>query len=517
MNIAIRFEDFRRELGSLWSAIFDDHKHQILKEIFYAHCIVLSVGLGSFFCALQLRRISWVGTQRVIRPPLWALRYGTIVVTALSVYYIASEITLYQFLVPKNVTLKLITLSHVIFLWLSIRYLSKIIFSKELCSYGFAPFSYTVSILLDRYLSVFVSIQILGAILCSFILSFGNYALTAQFIERLSLLLTGIVFIHLFYRLHPFITHFLQNTLKESRSPYTHAVTRFIAKTWFSLIIGYTTLLLWMIILMPQEHFKNLALTSGLVLLVSALSYYVALKIPSVSKLMREKLGARIALPQGRLNFYQGLFTLSLFGGFIACMGYTLTSLFSVSLTWFIDAALLKQTLSKLLSVLFIAFIGLITLEILEMIISKIFKKLDRALAQKNLPSLMQLTLNITRCVVFGLTLLMVLSEFGLNITPILASAGVLGLAISLGSQTLFNDLIKGFFILTEGTMSMGDRVVVVISAVEHKGIVEHISLRNVQLRDDLGQLHIIPFSTIGPIVNESRPTPHQTHTTSIG
>ncbi len=118
----------------------------------------------------------------------------------------------------------------------------------------------------------------------------------------------------------------------------------------------------------------------------------------------------------------------------------------------------------------------------------------------------MRLILNIMRSLVFALTLLMILSELGFNITPLLASAGVLGLAISLGSQTLFNDLIKGFFILTEDTLTIGDTVSFYISSAEYRGVVENITLRNVQLRDEKDQVHTIPFSTIGPIINESRP-----------
>ncbi|KAB2834890.1 MAG: mechanosensitive ion channel [Caedimonadaceae bacterium] len=185
---------------------------------------------------------------------------------------------------------------------------------------------------------------------------------------------------------------------------------------------------------------------------------------------------------------------------------YSFLSIFEVSLECFVEPSETRQLISKFLSVLLSAFIGLLLLETLEMVIVNIFQKIKASSKQKNLPSLMRLILNIMRSLVFALTLLMILSELGFNITPLLASAGVLGLAISLGSQTLFNDLIKGFFILTEDTLTIGDTVSFYISSAEYRGVVENITLRNVQLRDEKDQVHTIPFSTIGPIINESRP-----------
>jgi small conductance mechanosensitive channel len=96
---------------------------------------------------------------------------------------------------------------------------------------------------------------------------------------------------------------------------------------------------------------------------------------------------------------------------------------------------------------------------------------------------------------------LMVLSLFNLNLGPMLASAGIAGLAIGFGAQTLVHDFINGFFILLENQYDIGD--VVRIAGV--KGTVERMSLRNTVLRDDDGTLHIVPNSSIQIVSNTTR------------
>jgi small-conductance mechanosensitive channel len=100
--------------------------------------------------------------------------------------------------------------------------------------------------------------------------------------------------------------------------------------------------------------------------------------------------------------------------------------------------------------------------------------------------------------VVVGLT---VLSELGINIAPLLAGAGVVGLAIGFGAQTLVRDIITGLFILLEDTISVGDYV----TLAGHGGTVETLSIRSIRLRDPAGTVHTIPFSDVTTVINYSR------------
>lgn len=93
---------------------------------------------------------------------------------------------------------------------------------------------------------------------------------------------------------------------------------------------------------------------------------------------------------------------------------------------------------------------------------------------------------------------LMILHELGINITPVLASAGVIGLAFSLGAQTVIKDFLGGVVILTENQFTIGD----VITVGTLTGTVEHITLRATYLRDMEGKLHLIPNGDIRTVSN---------------
>ncbi len=107
-----------------------------------------------------------------------------------------------------------------------------------------------------------------------------------------------------------------------------------------------------------------------------------------------------------------------------------------------------------------------------------------------------------TVSIVLGLiAALIVLSELGINIAPLLAGAGVVGLAIGFGAQTLVKDVITGIFILTEDTIAVGD----IVDLGGNGGVVEDISIRTIRLRDTEGVVHVIPFSEVTKIKNMTR------------
>ncbi|HGF2427087.1 TPA: mechanosensitive channel protein [Escherichia coli] len=100
--------------------------------------------------------------------------------------------------------------------------------------------------------------------------------------------------------------------------------------------------------------------------------------------------------------------------------------------------------------------------------------------------------------IISTITIMIVLSEIGVNIAPLLAGAGALGLAISFGSQTLVKDIITGVFIQFENGMNTGDLVTI----GPLTGTVERMSIRSVGVRQDTGAYHIIPWSSITTFAN---------------
>src|SRR5438874_5518538 len=97
--------------------------------------------------------------------------------------------------------------------------------------------------------------------------------------------------------------------------------------------------------------------------------------------------------------------------------------------------------------------------------------------------------------------MLIVLGQLGLNLGPMLASAGIAGLAIGFGAQTLVHDFINGFFILLENQYDIGDTIR--IAGV--KGTVERMSLRQTVLRDEDGTVHLVPNSAVQIVSNATR------------
>ena len=104
--------------------------------------------------------------------------------------------------------------------------------------------------------------------------------------------------------------------------------------------------------------------------------------------------------------------------------------------------------------------------------------------------------------VVIGVVMVMlVLSEIGISLAPILGAAGVVGLAVGFGAQSLVRDYFGGFFLLLENQVRQGD----VVTLAGHTGTVEEVTLRYMKLRDYAGMVYFIPNSQITTVINMSR------------
>jgi small-conductance mechanosensitive channel len=103
--------------------------------------------------------------------------------------------------------------------------------------------------------------------------------------------------------------------------------------------------------------------------------------------------------------------------------------------------------------------------------------------------------------VVWLVAVTVVLAELGVSVAPILGAAGVVGLAVGFGAQSLVKDYFTGFFILLENQIRQGD----VVKLADHAGLVEEVTLRYVRLRDYDGNVHFVPNGEISTVVSFSR------------
>ena len=123
---------------------------------------------------------------------------------------------------------------------------------------------------------------------------------------------------------------------------------------------------------------------------------------------------------------------------------------------------------------------------------------LERAKRARTLGSLIR---NATIALIVGIAALMILRELGLDIAPVLTGAGIVGLAVGFGAQTLVRDIISGFFLILEDQVRVGDSAAINGTA----GLVEAIHLRTIVLRDVEGTVHVFPNGAINTLANRSK------------
>lgn len=120
----------------------------------------------------------------------------------------------------------------------------------------------------------------------------------------------------------------------------------------------------------------------------------------------------------------------------------------------------------------------------------------DRKKRIKTLDSLINTFL---RVLISAIALLMVVNELGINTGPLLASAGIIGVALGFGAQSLIKDFMSGFFIITENQYRVGDviEIATLVGSIKVSGTVEGITIRTTILRDQDGRVHHIPNGNI--------------------
>lgn len=166
-----------------------------------------------------------------------------------------------------------------------------------------------------------------------------------------------------------------------------------------------------------------------------------------------------------------------------------------------LDTTVLLETLGSVLLVLALA---LIAWRLVPVVVS--FLLLPRTVTgtltvSPRARTLIPLLSGVGRTIVGVLAVLLLLAELGLNITPLLASAGIAGLAIGFGAQSLVKDFLTGLMIVIEDSMGVGD----VVQVAGHAGHVEHMGVRCVRLRDQAGVQHVVPYSAIDVVENMTK------------
>ena len=179
-------------------------------------------------------------------------------------------------------------------------------------------------------------------------------------------------------------------------------------------------------------------------------------------------------------------------------------SLYQVLNNWSEDAfQFLRRDVPKIVGIIVVAFVLIHFLRVLRNHLVNLSKRetLQTAMRATQLRTLASVVHSVGLALVFFIAGMQILQVLNINIAPLLASAGIAGLAVGFGAQTLVRDILNGFFILLENQFDIGD--VIKVGAVQ--GTVEKLTLRRTLLRDADGTLHNIPNSQITIVSNMTR------------
>lgn len=192
--------------------------------------------------------------------------------------------------------------------------------------------------------------------------------------------------------------------------------------------------------------------------------------------------------------------TLLLYGGYFVAM-IIILEIFNIKI---VSPEDLKSIGTKALKIVGVLVGAKLAINFGHLAVKQIFErhKIDENLFEKRRAQTLELLLrSVLTYVIFFLAGLMILQIFNVNTSAILASAGILGLAVGFGAQNLVKDVISGFFILFEDQFSVGDFV----EAAGAIGTVEEVGLRTCKIRQWTGQLHVIPNGEITRVTNYNR------------
>lgn len=170
---------------------------------------------------------------------------------------------------------------------------------------------------------------------------------------------------------------------------------------------------------------------------------------------------------------------------------------------------LLDWLVTSGLRILLIAVIALVMIKALYRLIDEVEARIaarsgafDSALETgRRLATIKNLLKHLVFIVILGIAAMIILKEIGVDIAPIIAGAGIMGLALSFGAQNLVRDIISGFFMIMEDQVRVGD--VAVVNGTG--GTVEEINFRTIVLRDLEGTVHVFPNGTVTQLANRSK------------
>ena len=280
------------------------------------------------------------------------------------------------------------------------------------------------------------------------------------------------------------------------------------AEIWHVLAIGYTVAVFVVFALDLEGGFDFLIRATVVTLVTGAIAYSAIIGIrKGVERGFRVKEEMRQRFPslEERVNRNRGFVEIALRSVVVLVAGLVVLDVWGLGPFGWLASEIGRVFLGHFLTIVFVAGGALVAWELLSTLVERYLEERDESgeVVERGarIRTFLPLLRNVVRIVLLVFVVLIVLSEIGVNIGPLLAGAGIVGLAISFGAQSLVKDVITGFFFLLEDTISIGD----VVDVGGHVGIVEGMNIRSVRLRDLEGTVHTVPFGEVASVRNMTK------------
>jgi small-conductance mechanosensitive channel len=293
---------------------------------------------------------------------------------------------------------------------------------------------------------------------------------------------------------------------EENDFAFTSVLLNMLSRSWHLIAISYFAALVLVTAIRPEDALPVMLQASLQTLIAIVAGLLISAFLSQlISRQLRvsDDLKFRFPALEGRLNEFIPT-TLKVIRLFIILVVFAFVldawSLFNFS-AW-ITSEVGTQILGKVLSVGIILLIAkLLWIAFASWVEHQINPATGKGAASARQQTLLKLLSNAVMITLIVFTIMITLAEIGLNIGPLIAGAGVVGLAIGFGAQTLVKDVITGIFLQLENAINAGD----VVTADGITGTAENLTIRSLGLRDRFGTYHLIPFSSITSVSNYMR------------
>lgn len=286
----------------------------------------------------------------------------------------------------------------------------------------------------------------------------------------------------------------------------SQVLLRMAAWGWHVLAVAYLVMVLFVTLLRPADALpfvmlatlKSLVFIGAGILVSGILSQIIGKRITLAPELRR-----KLPLLESRLNSYVPLIVKLMRTAIVLMVALIILDAWGVfDLSGWYATRGGRDMLGTIVNVGVILFMALgVWTGLASLIEHRLNPETGSGEPTARAKTLLSLFRNAVAITITTITVMIVLAEIGINIGPLIAGAGVLGLAIGFGAQKLVQDIITGVFIQVENAMNTGD----VVTAGGVTGVAERLSIRSVGLRDLSGTYHLVPFSSVDTVSNFMR------------